>query len=61
MEKVIQDLKKIAGIEQANKVYGVYDIIVIINARTTSELSEVTLRIQKNDYVESIMTMNIAS
>lgn len=61
MEKVLQDMKKIAGVQQANMVYGVYDIFAIIHAKTTSKLSEVVLRIRKNDYIESITTMKIVA
>ena len=61
MEKVLQDMKKFSGVKQANMVYGVYDIFAIIQPKTTSKLSEVVLRIRKNDYVESITTMKIVA
>ena len=61
MEKVLQDMKKISGVEQVNMVYGVYDVFAIIHAQTTSKLGQVVQQIRKNDYVESIKTMKILS
>ena len=61
IEKVLQDMKKIAGVEQANMVYGVYDIFAIIHAKTSSILHQVILNIHEIDNINEVTTMNIVT
>ena len=57
-EEVLTSLKKIQGIEEAYMVYGVYDIIAKIKAKTHDELTKViTLRIRRLNKVRSTSTM----
>ena len=55
---VLKDLKKVKGVEQANAVYGVYDIIARVSADTMDRLKEiVTWKVRRLDKVRSTLTM----
>jgi DNA-binding Lrp family transcriptional regulator len=55
---VLKDLKKVEGVEQANAVYGVYDIIARVSADTMDRLKEiVTWKVRRLDKVRSTLTM----
>ncbi|MDH5462361.1 MAG: Lrp/AsnC ligand binding domain-containing protein [Candidatus Bathyarchaeota archaeon] len=56
--EVLTALKKVDGVEEANTVYGVYDIIAKIGAETMDKLKEiVTWHIRRLDKVRSTLTM----
>ena len=61
MENVLQEIIKIAGVEEAYIVYGVYDIFAIIHAKTTSKLSQVVLKIRKIDHINDSLTMKVVA
>lgn len=51
-------LKSIEGVEEAYVVYGVYDLVAKIEAKTMNELKEiVSSKIRKLDKVRSTLTM----
>jgi DNA-binding Lrp family transcriptional regulator len=55
---VLKDLKKVEGVEEANAVYGVYDIIARVKADTMDRLKEiVTWKVRRLDKVRSTLTM----
>jgi DNA-binding Lrp family transcriptional regulator len=55
---VLKDLKKVEGVEEANAVYGVYDIIARVRADTMDRLKEiVTWKVRRLDKVRSTLTM----
>jgi len=55
---VLKDLKKVEGVEEANAVYGVYDIVVRVKASTMDRLKEVVSRkIRRLDKIRSTLTM----
>ncbi len=55
---VHEDLKKIDEVEEADKVYGVYDIVAKITADTMDRLKEiVTWQVRRLDHVKSTLTM----
>ncbi|UCH71116.1 MAG: Lrp/AsnC ligand binding domain-containing protein [Candidatus Bathyarchaeota archaeon] len=56
--EVLTALKKVDGVQEANTVYGVYDIIAKIGAETMDKLKEiVTWHIRRLDKVRSTLTM----
>ena len=59
MEKqLIQDLKSIDGVKEASEVYGIYDIVVKIEAESMDRLKEaVSRRIRSLKGVRSTLTM----
>jgi len=57
-EEVLQEIKKVEGVEEAHTVYGVYDIIAKIRAETMDKLKEiVTWHIRRINKVRSTLTM----
>ena len=57
MKNVLQEIIRIESVKEAHMVYGVYDILTIIYAETTSKLSQVILKIRKIDKVEASFIM----
>jgi len=57
-EEVLQEIKKVEGVQEAYTVYGVYDIVAKIEAETMDKLKEVvTWRIRRINKVRSTLTM----
>jgi len=57
-EEVLNDLRPIPEVKEAHLVYGVYDIIAIVEAPTMQELKDViSLKIRRLDKVHSTLTM----
>ncbi len=57
-EEVLNELKKVEGIEEAYSVYGVYDIVAKVRADSMDKLKEiVTWRIRRLNKVRSTLTM----
>ncbi len=56
--EVMKELKKIPGIQAAYQLYGVYDIIIKIEAENLIELKEiVSLRIRKLEKIKTSLTL----
>ncbi|MCC6012779.1 MAG: Lrp/AsnC ligand binding domain-containing protein [Candidatus Verstraetearchaeota archaeon] len=57
-KEVLENIRKIPEVKQAYMVYGVYDIVAILEAETLEKLREcVTRKIRQMDKVRSTMTM----
>ncbi|MDP7975796.1 Lrp/AsnC ligand binding domain-containing protein [Tardisphaera miroshnichenkoae] len=57
-EETLEQLRKIPEVKEAHEVYGVYDLIVKIEAPTLEALKDtVTNKIRKIDKVRSTLTM----
>jgi len=57
-EETLEQLKKIPEVKEAHEVYGVYDLIVKIEAPSLEGLKDtVTNKIRKIDKVRSTLTM----
>lgn len=57
-EDLLKELKKIENVKEAYSVYGVYDIVVKVEADTMEKLKEiVTWKIRRLDKVRSTLTM----
>lgn len=57
-EEVLQALKKLKGVEEAHIVFGGFDIVAKIQARSVDELKEiVTLRIRRLNKVTLTQTL----
>ncbi|MBC7113361.1 MAG: Lrp/AsnC family transcriptional regulator [Candidatus Methanomethylicaceae archaeon] len=57
-KEVLENIKKVPEVKQAYMVYGVYDIIVMLESETLEKLREtVTKKIRQLDKVRSTMTM----
>ncbi|MCS7099883.1 MAG: Lrp/AsnC ligand binding domain-containing protein [Sulfolobales archaeon] len=57
-DEVLEQLSRIDGVVEASVVYGVYDVVVKVNAGTIEELKEIiTNKIRKLSKVKSTLTM----
>jgi len=57
---VLKDLKKVEGVDEAFILYGVYDIIAKVSAKSMDHLNEiVTWHIRKIGKVRQTLTMTI--
>lgn len=58
---VLKDLRKIEGVDEAFAVYGVYDVIVRVRAKTMDKLKEIITRnIRRIDKVRSTLTLIVS-
>jgi len=56
--EVLNELKKVEGVDEAYSVYGVYDIIAKVRADSMEKLKDiVTWRIRRLNKVRSTLTM----
>ena len=59
-KQVLKALKKVEGVEEAHKLWGVYDIIVNVKAESMEDLKRViTHQIEKIGKINSKLTMII--
>ena len=61
METVLDEIEKLEGVKEAYMLYGVYDIIALIKAGNIEELKATILKIRKNEYVSSTLTLLVVS
>jgi DNA-binding Lrp family transcriptional regulator len=58
---VLKDLRKIEGVDEAFAVYGVYDVVVTVRAKTMDKLKElITRQIRRIDKVRSTLTLIVS-
>ena len=56
-ENVLDDVREIPQVKEAYRLYGTYDMVIYIEAETTTELKRVTLEsVRSLRYVESTVT-----
>ena len=62
-ETVLQsELKKVEGIVGAYQVFGIYDMVVVIEAESEEELKDIIFsRIRTLKYLRSTLTLNVVS
>jgi len=62
-ERVLQsELKKVQGIVGVYQVFGIYDIVVVVEAETEEELKDIVFsKIRTLKYLRSTLTLNVAS
>lgn len=59
-DKVLTEARKIKGVDEAHRVYGIYDQILKVKADTTEELKDVvTWRIRRLDHIKSTLTLMV--
>lgn len=58
--QIVNEIKKIANVREAYPVYGVYDVLMVIESESAESLREtITSKIRKLDGVKSTLTMVI--
>ena len=58
-ELVLERIGEIEGVEEAYRIWGVYDIIAVVKAETIEELKGIILHIRKVKHVLSTLTLMI--
>ena len=59
-EKVVEELKKIPGVQEVSAVSGVYDIVVRISGSTEDELKSIYMNIRRMKKVLTTITLIIS-
>lgn len=57
MEKVLKALAKLEGVKEAYSVFGVYDIVVKVEAASTDKIRDLAYKIRRLDGIRSTLTM----
>jgi DNA-binding Lrp family transcriptional regulator len=58
-EWVLERIGEIEGVEEAYRLFGVYDIVAVVKAETTEELKGIILRIRTVKHVLSTLTLMV--
>jgi DNA-binding Lrp family transcriptional regulator len=58
-DELVKELEKLDNVREVYPVYGVYDIVVKVEAETMDQLKEVISRIRKLDKIRSTLTMTV--
>ena len=58
-EWVLERIGEIKGVEEAYRVYGVYDIIAVIKAETTDELKGIVTHIRTVKHILSTLILMV--
>ena len=53
----VENIRKIKGVKEVSRVYGLYDIVVEVNAGTVDEVKDVKREIRGVEYVTSTLTL----
>ena len=56
-EWVLERIGEIEGVEEAYRLFGVYDIVAVVKAETTEELKGIILNIRTVKHVLSTLTL----
>ena len=60
MAEVLKEVRAVAGVEEAEMVYGVYDIVAKVKGETMDKLKQIiTERIRRIDRVQTTLTMMV--
>ena len=60
-EWVLERIGEIEGVEEAYRLYGVYDIVAVVKAETTEELKGIILHIRTVKHVVATLTLTTVS
>ena len=57
-DDVLDALSKIVEVKEAHRVYGTYDVVILVEAEDTRKLKDVTINaVRKLGFVHSTMTL----
>ena len=61
-DEVLKELRKVEGVKEAYFVYGIYDVVVKVEADTADKLKDIiTRKIRRMKSVRSTLTMIVIS
>jgi hypothetical protein len=55
----VKEIRKLPGVEEAQLIYGAYDMFVTIKAKNTGELRQTVINIRGYNGVRSTLTCNV--
>ena len=58
-EWVLERIGEIEGVEEAYRLFGVYDIVAVVKAETTEELKGIILHIRTVKHVVATLTLMV--
>ena len=58
-EWVLERIGEIEGVEEAYRLWGIYDIVAVVKAETPEELKGIILRIRTVKHVKSTLTLMV--
>ena len=58
-EEIVNNLRKIKNIIEINTVYGIYDIIIKVEAKTMEEMKKTIMNIRQFNDIKASLTMII--
>ena len=58
-DELVRELRKLNNVREVHPVYGVYDIVVKVEAETMNQLKEVISGIRKLNKIRSTLTMTV--
>ena len=58
-EWVLERIGEIEGVEEAYRIWGVYDIVAVVKAETIEELKGIILHIRKVKHILSTLTLMV--
>jgi DNA-binding Lrp family transcriptional regulator len=56
---MIDEIKNIPGVTEANFIYGPYDLYVIVKTKTKKQLRDAVIRLREIEGISSTMTCNV--
>ena len=56
-ERVLENIAEIAGVEEAYRTFGVYDIVAVVKAETIEKIKGINLNIRTVKHVVSTLTL----
>jgi len=56
-EWVLERIREVKGVEEAYRLFGVYDIVAVVKAETSEELKGIILHIRKVKHILSSMPL----
>ena len=60
-EWVLERIGEIEGVEEAYRLFGVYDVVAVVKAETNEELKGIILRIRTVKHILSTLTLTAVS
>ena len=60
-EWVLERIGEIEGVEEAYRLFGVYDVVAVVKAETNEELKGIILRIRPVKHILSTLTLTAVS
>ena len=61
LERILEKIKEIEGVEEVYMLYGVHDILAVVKAETPEELKGIILRIRTVNHVLNTLTLMAVS